>query len=248
MATFNIRNGFGHDGWNMWWLRRATTARAIAALQADVVALQEVHGFQQRYLERRLPGYRFIAAGRSQRGRGERCPILVADGPEIAARQTWWYGDTPEVPGTRLDGANFPRIATTASLVFADPDGGPSRPVEVVSTHLDEASGANRLASATQLADAVSDRDRPWIVMGDFNADADSEVIEALEAAGLRLVEPAGRVGTEHRFTGDTDGRRIDHILVSHHFTPADARVVTTRLGRRLPSDHWPVTAILDLE
>jgi endonuclease/exonuclease/phosphatase family metal-dependent hydrolase len=84
--------------------------------------------------------------------------------------------------------------------------------------------------------------------MGDLNADPGSDVLAVFEGWGLSLVEPAGTTGTEHRFTGRTDGRRIDHILVSSHFSVVDARVATARLGRPLASDHFPVCAVLDLD
>ncbi len=246
VATFNIRNGLGLDGRHLWWFRRSTTALTIAALDADVIALQEVYRFQQRYLERRLPDYRIVATGRTDRYRGERCPILVRAGLNVVDWHTRWFGATPDHPGTRLKGATFPRIATTAMVSLADPSGGRARPIEVTSTHLDEASADNRLASAAQLV-AHLNPDVPRIVMGDLNTDPGSEVIATLREAGFQLVTPDGDGGTEHRFTGRTDGRWIDHILVSPHFQVARAEVVATRLGRLLPSDHWPVVADLDL-
>lgn len=243
VATFNIRNGLGLDGWHAWPFRRATTWRTIAALDADLVALQEVHGFQQTYLERRLSGYAFVAAGRDDGDRGERCPVLVdPEVAEVVDVQHRWFGATPDRPGSRLTGAKFPRLATTTTVAV----GPERRRVDVTSTHLDEASGERRLASAEQLAGWL-DPDTPQIVMGDLNADPGSKVLAALEGAGLTLAVPAGTTGTEHGFTGRTRGRRIDHILVSPHFEVVDCRVCTVRLGRVLPSDHFPVLASVDL-
>ena len=243
VATFNIRNGLGLDGRNCWPLRRATTARTIAALAADVVALQEVYAFQQRYLERRLASYRFVAAGRTDGVRGERCPVLAdTSTTRVVGVRHMWFGATPERPGTQLPGAGFPRLATTASLVVG-PD---AERIDVTSTHLDEKSVERRRASAAQLAAAL-DLSVPQVVMGDLNADPGSDVLAELEAVGLATVVPHGRAGTEHRFTGHTDGRRIDHVLVSEHLAVVDARVATQRLGPVLASDHFPVVAVLDL-
>lgn len=241
VATFNIRNGLGLDGWSSWPFRRATTARTIAALDADVVALQEVYAFQQRELERRLPRYRFVGAGRTDGVRGERCPVLVHQrSGTIVGHRTVWFGPTPTVPGTRLAGAGFPRIATIATVRVDHED----RLVEVVSTHLDEASAERRRIAAAQLVEHL-DPTVPRIVMGDMNADPDSDVLDVLVDAGLQLVEPQGTAGTEHAFTGRTDRRRIDHVLVSAGLEVVDATVVTTRLGPVLPSDHWPVRAVV---
>lgn len=243
VATFNVRNGLGLDGWSSWPFRRVTTARTIAALGADVIGLQEVYAVQQRDLERRLSAYRFVAAGRTDGVRGERCPVLARAGAtEVLRTATTWFGSTPDRPGTRLSGATFPRIATSALLAV-----GPERQlVNVTSTHLDEGSTERRRAAATQLA-ATLDMGVPQVVMGDLNAEPDDAVVDDLCSRGLELVEPAGSAGTEHAFTGRTDRRRIDHILISDHLRVLDAEVFTARLGRVLPSDHWPVVAALVL-
>lgn len=244
VGTFNIRNGLGLDGWSSWPFRRATTARTIAGLGADAVALQEVYAFQQRFLERRLREYRFVAVGRTDGRRGERCPVLAhARTTRVVGTRTIWFGPTPDRPGTQLPGASFPRLATSALLVVGEE----RRLVNVTSTHLDEGSAGRRRRAAAQLA-ASLDLDVPQVVMGDLNATPDSAVVDELRAVGLELVVPAGSSGTEHAFTGRTDRRRIDHILVSGHLRVVDAEVVTTRRGRTLPSDHWPVRATLDLQ
>ncbi|MEJ7721431.1 MAG: endonuclease/exonuclease/phosphatase family protein [Ilumatobacteraceae bacterium] len=120
VATFNIRNGLAWDGRNSWPLRRRATAKALAALDADIVGLQEVYGFQRRYLLGRVPGYRAVGKGRRNGRRGEQCPILVRDPVAIDADWTRWFGDEPEHPGSRLPGASFPRIATMATCHRAD--------------------------------------------------------------------------------------------------------------------------------
>src|SRR5690606_30341481 len=121
----------GCDGLDSWPFRRATTARTIGALAADVVGLQEVYGFQQRHLERRLPRYRFVGAGRDDGRRGERCTVVVAAGSRIVAVRTRWYGATPDIPGSRLPGARFPRLATTVRIEVGEE----RRPHDVTPTH-----------------------------------------------------------------------------------------------------------------
>ena len=77
VASLNLRHGLAWDGLHSWPLRRTAVVRYLADLGAEVVGLQEVHGFQQRYLERRLSGYAAVGAGRDDgRERGERCAVL----------------------------------------------------------------------------------------------------------------------------------------------------------------------------
>ena len=228
VASFNIRNGRAFDGWNSWPFRRAATAATLLALDADVVGLQEVYRFQLRYLLRKLPDYSAVGSGRNRNSRGEHTPVLVRG--RVRAHATRWFD---------VSGARFPRIATTARVEVGGHE------LTVTSTHLDERSAARRRESAAQLLRWLADVDGTHVILGDFNDTLDDPMFEAFAAAGFRSALPDDAPGTTHHFTGRTDGRRIDHILVSRSLEVLDAAVVTTRPGGRLPSDHWPVAARL---
>ncbi len=229
VATLNIRNGRALDGRNAWLFRRRATAEAIRGLDADLVGLQEAYQCQMRSLRRRLPEFNFSGEGRSGGHRGEHTPVLVR-GSCVGQTATRWFGPTP---GGRLAGARFPRIATTVSLPH----------LHFTSTHLDEASTSRRNASAAQLRDWLGEMPGLHVVVGDFNADASASLFKTL---GLRRVDPGGS-GTSHHFSGRSDGRQIDHILVSPEIEVLRATVAHPRPGGRLPSDHWPVVARLRL-
>lgn len=240
IASFNIRNGRALDGRHLWWLRRRATLEAIRALDADVIGLQEAYRFQLRWLTRRLPAYTSHGAGRRDGSRGEWCPILVRSGIDVLGVVTRWYGESPDEPGTRLAGAAFPRIATIATLSMA------GRAVQVVNTHVDEADASRRLQSAQQLLTWL-DRSIPTVVVGDLNATTSEASVRSFVDAGFQDALEGVAGGTAHRFTGGTDGRRIDHVLVDRHWTARAARIAATPAQRPLPSDHWPVVADLEL-
>jgi endonuclease/exonuclease/phosphatase family metal-dependent hydrolase len=84
-------------------------------------------------------------------------------------------------------------------------------------------------------------------VLGDLNAGPGGDVVAPLLAVGLRDALEGVPGGTAHGFTGRTDGRRIDHVLVSRHWDVVAASIEHPRPGGRLPSDHWPVVADLRL-
>jgi endonuclease/exonuclease/phosphatase family metal-dependent hydrolase len=241
VATFNIRNGLALDR-HLWLLRRRSTAAMIRRLGADVLGLQEVYRWQLRYLLRRLDGYEAHGEGRSRRRRGEACPVLVRSSRlQVVEERTRWFGDEPDRPGGRLLGASFPRMATMVDAV--DRIGGAA--FHLVNTHLDERRPEHRRASVAQLVTWLPP-DRPVILLGDLNtSEDDDEVFSVLRGAGLRSVLTGQAGGTVHGFRGGVHGPRLDHVLVSAHWEVMEASVVTDFPGRRLPSDHWPVRAVL---
>jgi endonuclease/exonuclease/phosphatase family metal-dependent hydrolase len=247
--SFNLRHGLAWDGRHSWPLRRRAAAAALEALHAEVAGLQEVHGFQQRYLGRRLHGYAAVGAGRDDgRERGERCTVLYR--PARLRLDSWtvrWLSDTPAVPGSRTWGNPTTRIVTLCR--FTDLHDG--RPFGVADTHWEGASTVSRLRSAEALL-AWLDPALPWIVLGDLNATAGDPAVKALVAGGLRdtmahLGERGPGAGTHHHWDGAGDGTRIDYVLVTPHWEVLDARVVQAAPPAGLPSDHWPVAATLRL-
>lgn len=120
--------------------------------------------------------------------------------------------------------------------------------------HLDHQSQPAREHSAEMLADRIARRQppAPVIVLGDFNAELDNPAMQRLLAGPPSLRHAYGsaypdgpRLGTMHGFTGRTDGRMIDHILVSSEIEVLSAEVVVVEAGQRCPSDHFPVVADL---
>ena len=232
VATFNIRNGRAMDGCNSWPFRRRVAAAAIAGLGADVVGLQEVYRFQLAYLARRLPGISVHGdVGRSGEGGGEMCPVLVGPSVRVSDVATRWYGNRP---GGLLPDARHPRLATICRVDVG------GRPVQVVNTHLDAASVANRRRSVTELLTWL-DTGVPRLVIGDLNARPDSDVVRMLTDAGLRSAVPDDAPGTAHDYGHRDPAPRIDHVLVSDEWTVEAGAVVV--LPGRYPSDHWPVVA-----
>jgi endonuclease/exonuclease/phosphatase family metal-dependent hydrolase len=232
------------DGWHSWPFRRRATASAVRDLGADVVGLQEVYGFQRRWLMRQLPDDDSYGLGRNDGRRGESCPVLIKRASaRLLDANTRWYGEESSRPGTRLPDSGFPRVATIIRLQLAlETDA----EIVIVNTHLDEANAANRVRSLEQLLEWL-DLDVPHVVMGDLNAPAGDEALTRLEGAGLRSALPVGAGGTTHNFTGRLDGPQIDHIFVTEHWDVVAARIVNDITARPLPSDHWPIVADLRL-
>ena len=253
--TFNIRNGRALDGANSWPFRRRWVPGYVRSLDADVIGLQEAYHNQVLAFDRALPEYVRIGVGRDNgRARGEFCPLYVRSSRlRVMDHGTFWFSDTPEVPGSRTWGNTLPRIATRA--VLAEPDRPDQALLTVCNVHLDHASAHARLMSARMLLDrvAVWRRTAPVIVMGDFNAGEDDPVMRLLLTGDgclrdtLRVLHPdAAEVATFHAWEGGTRGARIDYILATSGVTVLEAGIRHDTVAGRLPSDHWPVTALIE--
>ena len=235
--TFNIRTDRGLDGRNSWFLRRRAVVATIREVGPDVAGLQEVRRLQLAYLRAQLPEYGFLSAGRANgRRRGEHCPVLYRrDRFTVERWEVRWFAE-------KQSG----RIVTLARLRDA------ATVVNVANTHFDHRSEVRRAESGVVLSTWLQAEDGPWIVLGDFNATAADAGVTALLDGGLHdalahLPVLGPGVATSHRFTGGHDGARIDQILVSPAFEVRTAEIVHSGPGSRLPSDHWPVAAVLGL-
>jgi endonuclease/exonuclease/phosphatase family metal-dependent hydrolase len=275
VVSFNIRNGVAFDGLDSWPFRRRATAQALARLTADLLGLQEVYAFQERYLVHSLQSFAATGAGRSARGGGERCSVLHRQARlRLEASRTRWLSDTPDMPGSRTWGNPLPRVVTLCRFV----DEASGRRFAFADLHLDGASAASRERAAEALLGWL-DPDLPWLVTGDLNETPDGAAVRLFAAAGLRDLiaeqqatsveredsaaewpanvvahdvaggEPtrAEQVATEQGFGRIAAGRRIDYVLASGHWRLDHAWVARHRPGGRFPSDHWPVAARLSL-
>ena len=55
------------------------------------------------------------------------------------------------------------------------------------------------------------------------------------------------KVGTYNGFTGQSDGPKIDYIMVKPSMKVIEASILQTNREGRYPSDHFPVTAQVGL-
>lgn len=262
VMSFNIRTSAALDLFNRWPSRRAGVATILEGEPAedeavgwDVVGLQEATRRQLDDLHRLVPGYAEVAYGRDDgRSRGEHAAIFYNSRRfSLADSGVFWFSRTPEVAGSRSWGASFTRQCCWARLI----DRRSGQGVYVFNVHLDHRSAESRRESARLLAERIAEREfaEPVLVLGDFNAGAQSEpvrwLLEAPIGGGLVDAYAAGAgegpQGTFNGFSGEREGERIDHILL-----PASGRVLGASIDRRRfegrwASDHFPVTASVQL-
>lgn len=258
IMSFNIRYGTARDGDNAWEHRREAVIEVIEAFRVDVLGLQEALHFQLEEIEAALPGYARIGVGRADGVEaGEYAAILVDRSRlEVLDEGTFWFSDTPAVPGSTSWGNDIPRICTWARLR----DAASGRTFYVYNVHWDHRSQPSRERSAELLVERIAQRAAadPVLVTGDFNAGETNAAFRyLLESAAsseiglydtFRALHPdATDVGTFNGFDGTTSGEKIDAVLASGHWQVLAAEIVRTNRQGRYPSDHFPVVATLVL-
>jgi endonuclease/exonuclease/phosphatase family metal-dependent hydrolase len=231
----------------------------IQAYNPDLLGMQEVLAFQSDFLQEKLPAYGFLGGGRDDGKReGEASPIAYRKARyDLVANGQSWLSPTPEVVGSKGWDAALPRVVTWAILKDKQDRG---REVLYVNPHWDHMGNVARVESGKVMRKLIDDRrgDRPVIVTGDFNSTEDTQQYRTLTGAdgpaNARLTDafrevhptPGPDEASFNDFKGTTKGKRIDWILHSPDFTAKAAEIDHTNTDGRYPSDHYPVTAVLE--
>ena len=231
VATWNVLHRVHGENWDEPVVRHwpdeqeriAAITRRIAAIDAQVIALQEVSGDQLdslRALPRTLLAFRYPRLPTVRRGRPQLLDptehlVLLVDG---AADQGVGEAFTSD-PGKGLLAARVGAVTIVVTHVTSGP------------------AGAAQLRRLVQVAD---DAERPAVVLGDFNASF------AKVAAGLGAQfaahDPGPAVPTRPRLADALKSTSIDHVFV-RGASPRHTEVIDVR-GL---SDHNLVVARVDV-
>jgi endonuclease/exonuclease/phosphatase family metal-dependent hydrolase len=267
VMSFNIRYGTANDGDNHWTKRREMLFALLRTENADLIGLQEALRFQIDEILAAVPGYAAVGVGRDDgKAAGEASTILFRTTRfHVATSGTFWYSDTPEVPGSKHWGNRITRVATWARLV--DRDGSA---FFHYNTHLDHESQPSREKSTALLLERIQARSvptEPVIVTGDFNTGEANPALHVLVGPGGPAAVPASgaaappfvdtfralhrdakEAGTFSGFKfGQTSGDKIDYVLVPPGTKILSAGIVRSGDSGRYPSDHFPVVARIEL-
>ncbi len=262
VMTFNIRVDTILDVWNRWDYRKNIVFDTILENSADIIGLQEALDHQVQDIQQALPQYSHYAAGRNDgEKRGESCAIFYRkERFELIDSGTFWFSDTPSVPGSKDWGNLPPRICSWVRLSENHKGTG----FYVYNVHLDHLSQNSREKSIKLLMRKVATRKtpEPFVILGDFNMKLNNPAMSYLFIGGKLNKLPkisdawlsANRgksekgTGTRHSFRGGTRGPRIDHIPISSDFQAVEAKIDRTNLNGKYPSDHFPVVASIQLK
>lgn len=260
VMSFNIRYGTAKDGENHWDKRKEFLIERIKAFNPDLLGTQETLGFQRDYIAEHLTGYDVLGVGRDDGAeKGEMTALYFKRNRfEKLDGGHFWLSETPDKPGSKSWDAALTRMVTWVKL--RDRQNKNAKPIMYFNTHFDHLGEQARLESAKLLRRRIVEqsKDCSVIVTGDFNAGEDSAPYKAFFGIDQNAPSPVrdtyrviypGRDKREGTFNGfkldATDGDRIDWIGVSREWKVTRAVIDRTSKDGHLPSDHFPVMAVL---
>ena len=254
--TFNVRIPVDPEPRLRWVDREPLVFGILTRLRPDVIGLQEDLSFQADAAAEALGGYDTYGGGSLIGRLGENCTILFRrDRFRLLDAGHFWLSDTPDRPGSRTWGNTFPRTVSWCRLEMVNVE--PTRRLVVYNTHFPPGQAEARRRCAAALARRIEvdrrERSDAVVVLGDLNTVPHDPIFGLLTGSNVPLADAYAVVprregeeqGTYHRFTGQTGGRRIDHVLISADLESLEARVVSDHEGQTYPSDHYPVHARL---
>ncbi|WP_037270474.1 endonuclease/exonuclease/phosphatase family protein [Kibdelosporangium aridum] len=254
VMSYNLR--FASDKKpNSWEQRRPVMAELLNGELPTILGTQEGMYSQLLDIDRDLPSYyEWIGVGREGGLRDEFAAVFY-DSQRLKALESnhFWLSDTPEVVGSKSWGNTVPRMVTWVR--FRDLRTG--REFVTVNTHFDNHSEEASIRSAylvrerlTQFAPGL-----PVLLIGDFNDPAtrsrsyhvlvtEGGFADSWVSARQRL---SPLYSTYHGYRGiRPGGSRIDWILTKGA-TTTYAAINTFASGKQIPSDHFPVHALVTL-
>ncbi len=256
IATYNVHYIILNQqtgAWSVgdWERRKGPFDSAFKALQADLVAFQEMESWSRGsdgsvnltrdFLVERNPAYGVAATG-DWRNFPTTQPIFYLKNRLQPIDQGWFFfSDTPDVIYSRTFNGSFPAFASWVQ--FEDRTTGDR--FRVANVHFEYSSRSNKLQSAA----LVRDRLKPWVdagetvfLVGDLNALHGARTMEILEEAGVTFDRTPG--ATYHLNRGVHLIGAIDHLSRTPDVDlVAGPVVVQERFDGAWPSDHHPVYA-----
>jgi endonuclease/exonuclease/phosphatase family metal-dependent hydrolase len=260
VATYNIRlySRSDAENGNGWEKRRQSVIDLIRFNDFDIFGSQEVVHNQLEDMLKGLSEYACIGVGRTDgKTKGEYSPVFYKKEKfKLLESGYFWLSETPEKAGSFGWDAACERICTYG--YFEEIKTGFK--FWFFTTHFDHVGVVARRESARMLLSKVKDicKNEHVIVTGDFNVNQFNESYLLLANSGIlsdSYEKSPVKLAPNGTFNGwnvnQYRNERIDHIFVSNDFKVKRYGILTNLYWdendsvARLPSDHFPVKAVL---
>lgn len=261
VATYNVHYiilSKPTGSWSVedWERRKGPLQSAFEAIDADVIAFQEMESFSRGsdgginltldWLRGNNPDYGVAAAG-DWREFPSTQPILYRKARLEAVDQGWFFfSETPETIYSRTFDGSYPAFSSWAR--FRERESGEE--FTVFNIHFDYSSGSNQRKSAELVAERAAPRvaagERVFVI-GDINASQESTPAKTIAKAGLTFAPVEG--ATWHWNMGLHLNGPVDHLAWSEGIAMIGGPVVLRqKFDGEWPTDHYPVLGDFRLE
>lgn len=231
-----------------WAERRPAMAAALRALDADVIAFQEMESFgggsvsdvnlARDDLLADLPGYALAGSGDPAEFPSTQ-PFFYRPEKLRPVDQGWFFfSETPDVIYSRTFNGSWPAFASWVE--FETPAG---QRLRLVNVHFEYRSMSNRRLSAALVAERIAPvikAGTPLLLVGDLNAMHGAKTLRILEGAGLRFAPIHG--ATYHLNRGINLFGAIDHFATTPGIEIANPYVMRQKTGPVWGADHYPLS------
>ncbi|MBR5321844.1 MAG: endonuclease/exonuclease/phosphatase family protein [Clostridia bacterium] len=236
-------------GKNTWFYRADLIIKAIEKEQPGIIGFQEATKWQYKYLCDTMAGYDSIITYRDTAFNTEGCPVFYrTDLYTLINKGSFWLSETPDEMSKGWDAACY-RICSYAILK----DNATEKEFVVFNTHLDHVSDTARINGIQVVLDKIAEFGSiPAVLMGDLNAEEDSETYRSATANFLDA-----KYQTENTMTGCTyqnfgkelDSNCIDYVMISKNsFKVNSYKIVNETYDGVYISDHFPLSVSLSFE
>ena len=260
LASYNVHYiiAFRETGaWSVgdWERRKGPMQTAFKAINADVMAFQEMESFRRgaptgenlnlEWLLAQNPDYGAAAVGDPLEFPSTQ-PILYRTARLDLRDQGWFFfSETPDVIYSRTYNGSFP--AFTSWATFADRDTG--EVFTIFNLHTDFRSRDNRQRSAALVAERIKpriDAGETIFVVGDFNARKGAKTLRIIEEAGISFWPVQG--STYHLNAGINLFGAIDHLGGTANTQPITRPIaVRQKFDGEWPTDHYPIVGDIQI-
>lgn len=236
-------------GKKSWYYRADLIMKNIQDEYPGIIGFQECTKYQYPYLCESLPEYDSVITYRDSSKNAEGCPVFYRkDLYTLIDKGSFWLSETPDEMSIDWGSACY-RICSY--VVLEEKESG--KQFAVFNTHLDHISEEARINGIKVVLDKIEQfGGMPSVLMGDFNAEEDSETYRsAVEnfSDTKYLTEKTMTSATYQNWGKALDNDCIDYVMVSKSgFTVNEYKVVQTTYDGVYPSDHFPLSVSLNLK
>ncbi len=250
VMSYNLRCINPMDaGKKTWFYRADLIIKSIQKEQPGIIGFQEATKWQYSYLCDTMKGYDSIITYRDTAFNTEGCPVFFrTDLYTLIDKGSFWLSETPEKMSKDWDAACY-RICSYVILQ----DKATEKKFVVFNTHLDHISDLARINGIQVVLDKIAEfGSLPAILMGDLNAEEDSETYKSATQNFFDAKYQTKNTMTSctyQNFGEELDSNCIDYVMISKTgFKVNSYKVITDTYDGVYTSDHFPLSVNLSFE